>query len=179
MLPGRRGRAAFVRSRPIRTLDASGHANRVTVALELILRAQDRSRSIHPWNAMNHRSRSHHAAHLDDGPQDEVPQIALVHRSQAALVTCRARRGRCACVAAGVEEGSGWRFAEVVPRGEQQPCDGVGGRNASGGGGGVTGWVGNAFGAVAGVLTRQCNLAPRKSSTGGRSVRPIRRHTKK
>ncbi|OFZ88470.1 MAG: hypothetical protein A2V78_07815 [Betaproteobacteria bacterium RBG_16_64_18] len=36
---------------------------------------------------MNHRSRSHHAAHLDDGPQDEVPQIALVHRGQAALVT--------------------------------------------------------------------------------------------
>ena len=35
---------------------------------------------------MNHRSRSHHAAHLDDGPQDQVPEMALVHRGEPALV---------------------------------------------------------------------------------------------
>jgi len=34
---------------------------------------------------MNHRSRSHHAAHLDDGPQDDVPEMELVHRGEPAL----------------------------------------------------------------------------------------------
>jgi ribonuclease D len=35
---------------------------------------------------MNHRSRSHHAAHLDDRPQDDVPEMDLVHRGEPALV---------------------------------------------------------------------------------------------
>lgn len=36
---------------------------------------------------MSHRSRSHHAAHLDDDPLQEVPEMALVHRGEPVLVT--------------------------------------------------------------------------------------------
>ena len=36
---------------------------------------------------MNHRSRSHHAAHLDDEPQLDVPEMELVHRGEPVLVT--------------------------------------------------------------------------------------------
>jgi ribonuclease D len=34
---------------------------------------------------MNYRSRSHQAAHLDDAPQDEVPEMELVHRGEPAI----------------------------------------------------------------------------------------------
>ena len=34
------------------------------------------------WSAMNYRSRSHRAAHLDGGPQAEIPEMALVHRGE-------------------------------------------------------------------------------------------------
>ena len=34
---------------------------------------------------MNHRSRSHHAAHLENGTQDEVPEMDLVHRGEPEL----------------------------------------------------------------------------------------------
>ncbi len=36
---------------------------------------------------MSHRSRSHHAAHLDDDPLEDVPEMALVHRGDPVLVT--------------------------------------------------------------------------------------------
>ena len=39
---------------------------------------------------MNHRSRSHHAAHLDDEPQLDVPEMELVHRGEPILVTTQA-----------------------------------------------------------------------------------------
>ncbi|OGA22519.1 MAG: hypothetical protein A3I01_17730 [Betaproteobacteria bacterium RIFCSPLOWO2_02_FULL_65_24] len=34
---------------------------------------------------MNYRSRSHHTAHLDDGRQDDVPELELVHRGEPTL----------------------------------------------------------------------------------------------
>ena len=36
--------------------------------------------------AMNYRSRSHHTAHLDDSPQDNVPTMEGVHRGEPTLV---------------------------------------------------------------------------------------------
>lgn len=36
---------------------------------------------------MYHRSRNHHAAHLDDSLQDDVPEMDLVHRSEPSLIT--------------------------------------------------------------------------------------------
>ena len=35
---------------------------------------------------MNFRSRSHHAAHSDEDPQDDVPKMDLVYRGEAALI---------------------------------------------------------------------------------------------
>ncbi len=36
---------------------------------------------------MYHRSRNHHAAHLDDSLQHDVPEMELVHRGEPSLIS--------------------------------------------------------------------------------------------
>ena len=45
-------------------------------------------------NALNPRSRSHHAAHVDDGRHDDVPEMALVHRGDAVMIDTDATLAR-------------------------------------------------------------------------------------